>query len=721
MVGNKTKIFILIFLFTKTLGFSQNRADTVVLKSEKIAENSYNKKQYKTALLFYRTLTEFYLTDFKPNKISGTAYFYSQFNNDSVYYYASIYKTLFSLLKKHNGAVPLNTNNARKLRNNQNKNLYNVLEKTKECDYFKKVVLNDIFDFLNKLPHYNIQVNQLLKNKMNASEPIFYEVGNPDAIKKQINYEKVKSRVENAKNIKSIDKLAIYLTKGMNEVEKVYSIYHWVEKNIKYVQDSTTKADVNTFYKKVAYRDGITRHTQTALNVFNKKEAVCEGYTNLFLALCKSAGIDAQYVSGYSPSNSSFYGGHAWNTIKINKQYYLVDVTWGGEGYFLSNPIFFNSKHFAEGSRQLLFCPYTKFEFFNKIEKYAKKKLEKYPDSLRLIIKLSNIYYTQNKYNKVIQLLEKTKGITNDFNYWMNLAVCYEDISSKKTIKIYRKLLSLKPNHIKANNRLANMYISAYKIDSSLFYYNQVLKTDKNNQTAIRGKAYCYNFLKKYDKAKLIANKLYKIEPDNYKNLNLLASVAYNNLDYRKTIEYSNKSLQIKPDNIKALKDLCLAWRKVGDINKALFFNSKALIIYPNDSWLKKERATIYSTQKKFEKAYKILKEFVTENTDDIYILDNMAWYAFLTCRYEETFYYAHKAISINKNTAAYNSLALAYILTNQYAKAKEIYLAIKDKPYLYEPQYDTYADFFLNWINFAENNGIYHKDFKKAKLLLKK
>ena len=77
------------------------------------------------------------------------------------------------------------------------------------------------------------------------------------------------------------------------------------------------------------------------------------------------------------------------------------------------------------------------------------------------------------------------------------------------------------------------------------------------------------------------------------------------------------------------------------------------------------------------------------------------------------------KAIKIDENTAAYNSLALAYVLTNQYTKAKKIYLKMKDKAYPNEPQYDTFSGFFLKWLNFAEKNGIYHKDFKKLRKLL--
>ena len=43
-----------------------------------------------------------------------------------------------------------------------------------------------------------------------------------------------------------------------------------------------------------------------------------------------------------------------------------------------------------------------------------------------------------------------------------------------------------------------------------------------------------------------------------------------------------------------------------------------------------------------------------------------------------------------------------------------------KDKKYKVSASYNTYGDFFIKWINYLSDNDMHHKDFEKAKELLK-
>ena len=71
-------------------------------------------------------------------------------------------------------------------------------------------------------------------------------------------------------------------------------------------------------------------------SVLKTKTAVCEGYSNTFKKFCDTLGLSCIKVSGYArgvgtsllseanPKNSN----HAWNIIKINEAWYIVDCTW---------------------------------------------------------------------------------------------------------------------------------------------------------------------------------------------------------------------------------------------------------------------------------------------------------------------------------------------------------------------------------------------------------
>ena len=90
---------------------------------------------------------------------------------------------------------------------------------------------------------------------------------------------------------------------------------------------------------------------QTAYSALINGSSVCAGYANAFLFLCDKAGIYCGYVSG----NVVGRGPHAWNFVKINGNYYWVDVTWG-DPVFLDDPMFLNDSARADNLNYDYFC-----------------------------------------------------------------------------------------------------------------------------------------------------------------------------------------------------------------------------------------------------------------------------------------------------------------------------------------------------------------------------
>ncbi len=70
------------------------------------------------------------------------------------------------------------------------------------------------------------------------------------------------------------------------------------------------------------YDDSYSNYS--AYSILTTGTGVCQAYANAYWRLMNAAGIQTDYVSGYSNTG----GSHGWNRCLINGQYYYVDVTW---------------------------------------------------------------------------------------------------------------------------------------------------------------------------------------------------------------------------------------------------------------------------------------------------------------------------------------------------------------------------------------------------------
>jgi len=172
-----------------------------------------------------------------------------------------------------------------------------------------------------------------------------------------------------------IIKLVDYLVfPAKNDREKIVSLYQWLTQNIRY--------DLK------AYKDGNKRINRSNTDILKRKKAICWGYSTLFKAMCNASNLTCEVISGYGrtklaekPNLNS--PNHAWNSVKIDSSWYLLDATWDsgligsvglfeqkfGHDYFLTPPNYFIVNHLpADPDWQLLDCPISIEEYQLSIE-----------------------------------------------------------------------------------------------------------------------------------------------------------------------------------------------------------------------------------------------------------------------------------------------------------------------------------------------------------------
>jgi hypothetical protein len=115
--------------------------------------------------------------------------------------------------------------------------------------------------------------------------------------------------------------LAEYLGKlAKNDLEKARLIYSWIATHIRYDDEAFNTGN----YK-----------NESADSVLERRTAVCSGFSSLFHKLGLLMGLEVEKVSGYAkgykfqPGDKFSSTNHAWNVVKIDGTWQLVDVTWG--------------------------------------------------------------------------------------------------------------------------------------------------------------------------------------------------------------------------------------------------------------------------------------------------------------------------------------------------------------------------------------------------------
>lgn len=139
------------------------------------------------------------------------------------------------------------------------------------------------------------------------------------------------SKVENIKN-NLINSISNY-----DDYTKILKVHDTLINSLKYDSEQTEN------------------HSHNVYGALVKKNVVCEGYAKAFKYILDSLNIENILVSGTATNTSGKIESHMWNYVKINKNWYGVDVTWD-DPIIIGGSSKNNIRHtyFLKGSRTFL-------------------------------------------------------------------------------------------------------------------------------------------------------------------------------------------------------------------------------------------------------------------------------------------------------------------------------------------------------------------------------
>lgn len=150
--------------------------------------------------------------------------------------------------------------------------------------------------------------------------------------------------------------------------------YYWIVTNIQYDDETLKEKDE----ERISLEEYSNR--QDEYEVYKNKKGVCAGYSNLFKWFMNEVEIEVVTISGHIRDERNHFIAlndkdfkHAWNAIKLNGKWILIDTTWGtsnnketSEFYFDIKPEYLIITHYPNDSKwQLLKEPLTLEQFNN--------------------------------------------------------------------------------------------------------------------------------------------------------------------------------------------------------------------------------------------------------------------------------------------------------------------------------------------------------------------
>ncbi|WP_299064426.1 transglutaminase domain-containing protein [uncultured Polaribacter sp.] len=205
------------------------------------------------------------------------------------------------------------------------------------------------------------------------------------------NFNKVDNLVSQYPKFTKIEDLTNQIEKDFTSDEnKARAAFYWLAKNIRYnLKEYYNPKQRSYQFKYSSEEEKISKlqaiKDKLVSTTFKTKTGVCEEYAQSFKKICDLLGLEAAVISGYvrnSPKEigrPKKYSNHAWNAVKLNNKWLILDATWAA-GHLINgkwirkfNNYFYNmpkdkifKTHYPEDSLWVLrFGSISKEEFYN--------------------------------------------------------------------------------------------------------------------------------------------------------------------------------------------------------------------------------------------------------------------------------------------------------------------------------------------------------------------
>lgn len=315
------------------------------------------------------------------------------------------------------------------------------------------------------------------------------------------------------------------------------------------------------------------------------------------------------------------------------------------------------------------------------------------------------IYDEQGKKDKAIEELEKlVEFMPENTHYRALLAEAYRKVKrDKDAYKQYLVIKEIEPDNQYINISLMDYYQSIGELDKA---FDEFVAAIRNKNLDYETKAQIYDFWfqkqdgkEAIDEAEKAGNAFIEMYPEKSIGYYIIATVYYNKDDFAKAKDYYNLTLEREAKNFASLYQLSLCYIELNDYQGLIETTEKAISFYPEQPMFYLFKGIGYFNIKDYENTVATLEKGrkLSANKDLTADFDTYIGDTYNILKNKEKSYEAYDRVLRTKpdNIYVLNNYAYYLSLDN---KDLDRALAMSEKTILAEPKNPTYLDTYA-WI----------------------
>jgi hypothetical protein len=253
----------------------------------------------------------------------------------------------------------------------------------------------------------------------------------------KLDYEKIDKKalaMPESSASKPEDMAAYFMQHFSADAERTRAAFVWVASNIRY--------DIGRLGKQDHYK----KENDLVSNVLRKRRGLCGEYAALFKAITIAMEIPCETIVGYTRTDGRIDTvPHAWNAVKLNGEWHLIDATWGAghirgnrfypsldNTWFLTKPELMIHTHMPfEPMWQLLGQPLSYRDFAKGIILVYNEGDFAYSDSITSHLSLDIQQRSARAYTRLSPFSQENKHIRNYVRELETELAYYHNISNQ--------------------------------------------------------------------------------------------------------------------------------------------------------------------------------------------------------------------------------------------------------------------------------------------------